>query len=136
MALLGGVLSWPFIARAQQKAMPQIGWLSSGSRQSDEFRLAAFRLGLNESGYIEGQNVTIKCRWAQGQNDRLPALAADLVGRQSTAIAAVGPARLSPPKGPPRRSRSYSSSVSTRFGPALWPASTDQVATSRAPALW
>jgi putative tryptophan/tyrosine transport system substrate-binding protein len=71
--------------------MPEIRWLSNGSRQSDEFRLAAFRLGLNESRYIEGQNVTIKCRWAQGQNDRLPALAADRVGRQSTAIAAVGP---------------------------------------------
>jgi putative tryptophan/tyrosine transport system substrate-binding protein len=53
MVLLGGVLSWPLVAGAQQKAMPEIGWLSSGSLQSDEFRLVAFRQGLNESGYIE-----------------------------------------------------------------------------------
>jgi putative tryptophan/tyrosine transport system substrate-binding protein len=78
-------------ARAQQKAMPVVGWLSSGSSASDEFRLGAFRQGLNQTGYIEGQNIATECRWAQDQSDRLPALAADLVDRQVTAIAAVGP---------------------------------------------
>jgi len=85
------VAGWPLTARAQQKAMPVIGYLSVGSPESDDFRLTGFRQGLKETGYVEGQNVATEYRWAQGQNGRLPALAADLVRQQVAVIATVGP---------------------------------------------
>lgn len=85
--LLSGAVTWPFTARAQQPAMPIVGYLSATSRDGGEERAAAFRRGLQESGYVEGQNVAIEYRWADEQVDRLPAMAADLVKRHVTVIA-------------------------------------------------
>ena len=86
--LLSAAALWPAVARAQQKAMPVIGYLSTGSPGPLAPNVAAFRQGLRETGYIEGQNITIEYRWAEDQDHRLPALVADLVGRKVDVIAA------------------------------------------------
>jgi putative ABC transport system substrate-binding protein len=92
IAGLGGSAAWPLVARGQQSAMPVIGFLSSRSANDSTLQDAAFRQALNEAGYVDGRNVTIDYRWANGQYDRLPGMAADLVARKVAVIFAGGPA--------------------------------------------
>ena len=91
ITLLGGAgAAWPLAARAQQRGLPVIGLLSSRSAATDTHSIAVIRQALNESGFVEGQNVVIDYRWADGQYDRLPALATSLVRRQVALIVAIG----------------------------------------------
>src|SRR5437588_4167758 len=90
VAGLAGATCWPLVARAQQPTMPVIGFLNSASPGPYARNVTAFRHGMKEIDYVEGQNVVIEFRWAESQYDRLPALAVDLVRRQVAVIAAMG----------------------------------------------
>src|SRR5215471_17746762 len=91
ITLVGGVAAaWPLAARAQQPAMPVIGFMSTRSHEGSSHLTEAFRRGLNEEGFIDGQNVAIQFRWADGDYGRLSAIVSDLVTRKVTLLAAVG----------------------------------------------
>src|SRR5215831_16810739 len=90
ITLLGGAAALPLVARAQQPVMPVIGVVNAGSAEASAGFVAAFRNGLGETGYVEGQNVTVEYHWLEGQFDRLPAVMADLVRRRMAVIATPG----------------------------------------------
>src|SRR5262245_18898879 len=94
----GTAIAWPFVTRAQRSALPVIGLIHSGSASQNTHTIAGFHDGLGETGYVAGQNITVEYRWADGQFDRLPALAADLVGRRVAALAAFAPPTALAPK--------------------------------------
>jgi putative ABC transport system substrate-binding protein len=90
ISLLGGTAAWPLAARAQQAALPVVGYLNFGSPESDTPRVTGLRRGLNQTGYVEGRNLVIEYRWAGNQADRLPALAADLIQLRVAVIVTSG----------------------------------------------
>src|SRR6476660_6489748 len=123
-SLIGGAAAWPLIARAQQPAMPVIGFLSSRSPGESASIVAAFRQGLRETGFIEGQNLGIAFRWAEGLYDRLPALASELVSLPVTLLFAAG--------GPPS---AFAAKGATSTIPIVFSAAFDPVEIGLVPSL-
>jgi putative ABC transport system substrate-binding protein len=124
ITLVGGATAWPGVARAQQAAMPVIGFLSSRSPGDSAGVVAAFRQGLGASGFVEGQNVVIAFRWAEGRYDRLPVLAAELVDLRVAALSAAG--------GPPS---ALAAKAATRTSPIVFSAVNDPVRAGLVPSL-
>jgi ABC-type uncharacterized transport system substrate-binding protein len=124
ISLIGGAAAWPLIARAQQPAMPVIGFLSSRSPGESATVVAAFRQGLRETGFIEGQNLGIAFRWAEGRYDRLPALASELVSLPVTLLFAAG--------GPPS---AFAAKGATSTIPIVFSAASDPVEIGLVPSL-
>jgi len=124
ISLIGGAAAWPLIARAQQPAMPVVGFLSSRSPGESASVVAAFREGLRETGFIEGQNLGIAFRWAEGRYDRLPALASELVSLPVTLLFAAG--------GPPS---AFAAKGATSTIPIVFSAASDPVEIGLVPSL-
>src|SRR5262249_30280200 len=132
--LAGAMGGWSSAVRAQQTAMPVIGFLSSGSPGSSTSPLAAFRQGLSEAGYVEGQNLAVEYRWAEGRYDRLSELAADLVSRKVDVIVTCSPLSARAAKNAASTTPVVFTWSATPLGPASSPASPGRAATSRASA--
>jgi ABC-type uncharacterized transport system substrate-binding protein len=115
VTFLGGLATWPITARGQQAAMPVVGFLSSASPASWAPFIAGFRKGLNETGFLEGQNVTVEYRWAEGDYNRLSGLASDLVNRKVAVILAVGGS------GPAKVAKAATSTIPIVFASAADP---------------
>ena len=123
------------MARAQRPAMPLIGFLSLGSAAGEVGRVAAFKQGLSQAGYVEGQNIAIEYRYVAGQYDRLPALSGDLVSRKPAVIFAAGPRPSEQSRCTLRRYRLFSKWAKTRSKKVSWRASTGLAATLRGSAV-
>jgi putative ABC transport system substrate-binding protein len=133
IGLAGSVAAWPFVARAQRSSVPVVGFLGATSPEGYATFVSGFQRGLKETGFVDGDNVATIYRWAEGQYDRLPGLAADLVSRRVSVIIATGglPSSLAANR-QPRRSRLFSPWGAIRSSSVWFRALIGRMATSRA----